>query len=195
LKLIIDGREYPAVDHNSGQLLHLMELQQQGRDLVEGGLGMSALQRMEREARVYVRQLKAYEAAREAYEAALEAGQEAEEPEEPIVPDVSLTLMAVAVFLTRRAAGDVVSFRDSLAVGMDTIVQLPEPTDRPASEDRPDPTTPGSGGPATPDDDAPAAAATPPARSKTSKSRSASGSPSSPTGGRKSGRGTSSSSP
>jgi len=163
-----------------------MELQQQGCDLVLGGLGMSALQRMEREGRAYAKAVAAYEKA-------IEDGVDG--VEEPLVPDAALTMMAVTVFLSRRAAGDVVSFRDSLMIGMDTVVQVPEPTDRPASEGGPDPTTPGSGGPATPGDDAPdETAPTPAVRSRTSRSRSAGGSPSSPTGGRRSARKTSSTS-
>lgn len=185
MKLIIDGREYQAVDHNTAQLLHLMELQQQGREYVEGGLGMSALSRMEREGRTYNRAMKAYQEARE----------RGEEAEEPLVPDAALTMMAVTVFLTRRGAGDAVSFADALRVGMSTVVQVPEPTDATApGGDEPDPTTPGSGGPATAGDDAAGEAKPPAARSRTSASRSGSGSRSSATGGRRSARRTSSAS-
>jgi hypothetical protein len=47
VKLMIDGREYAAVDHSNASLLHLMELKQQTRDFTEPngkGLGMAALQ-------------------------------------------------------------------------------------------------------------------------------------------------------
>lgn len=182
MKLIIDGREYQAVDHNSGELLHLMELQAQGEALVPGGLGMSALQRMEREGRAYAKAVRAYQ----------EAVKGGEDVEEPLIPDAALTMMAVTIYLSRRGAGDVVSFQDSLRVGMNTVVQVADPTDTPAG-DAPDPTTPGSDGPATADV---ATAAAPKRRTRSSASTKASpsGSRSSATDGRRSPRGTSSTS-
>jgi hypothetical protein len=48
VKLMIDGREYAAVDHSTASLLHLMELKTQTAKLGLGpngkGLGMAALQ-------------------------------------------------------------------------------------------------------------------------------------------------------
>jgi hypothetical protein len=184
VKLVIEGREYRAVSHETAELLHLMELQQQGRDLVEGGLGMSAISRMEREGKAYATAMKAWQAARD----------RGEDAEEPVTPDAALTMMAVTIFLTRRGAGEAVSLRDALRVGLSTIVQVPEPTDpAPSEEDGPDPTGPGSDGPATP---AGAAAGEPAprprraTRSRTSPRASGTGSRSSATGGPASAPGT-----
>jgi hypothetical protein len=46
VKLLIDGREYAAVNHSNASLLHLMELKQQTRDFSDDGqgLGMAALE-------------------------------------------------------------------------------------------------------------------------------------------------------
>lgn len=179
MKLVIDGREYPVVTTQTAELLHLMELQQQAKALVEGGLGMSALQRIDREAGAYRRAMTAWQ----------EAG--ADPGSEPDVPDNSVTAMAVTVFLSRRAAGDQVTFQDAARIGMDAIIQMAESMDAQASDDAVDPTPPG-GGPATPDVAAPGATPSASTRSKTSPSQSAAGRRSSPTSGQGSPPGTSS---
>jgi hypothetical protein len=97
VKLMIDGREYAAVDHSSASLLHLLELKQQTRDFTEDGkgLGMHALQAIGASA------------------AAAQAEGE--------VPENADLWMAVMVFLTRRAAGENVTFLEAIDVPLESI--------------------------------------------------------------------------
>jgi hypothetical protein len=66
--------------------------------------------------------------------------------------------MAVMVFLTRRAAGEKVTFLEAIDVPLGSIEVVTEPGDEQAPAE-PDPTTPGPDSPATPESD-PSAAAT-----------------------------------
>jgi hypothetical protein len=133
VRLLIDGREYPAVDHSNASLLHLMELKQQTRDFTEDGkgLGMAALQAV-----------------------GASAGARADGE----VPESADLWMAVMVFLTRRAAGEKVTFLEAIDVPLGSIEFLPEPGDEPGQVEA-DPTIPGPDSPATPESD-PSAAAT-----------------------------------
>jgi hypothetical protein len=134
VKLVIDGREYPAVTHATASLLHLMELKQQTRDLTPDGLGlgMAALEGIGREAEV-----------------ARASG------ETPPNADV---WFAVLVFLSRRAAGEKLSFVEAIDVPFGAIEFVTEPGDE-AQVAEADPTTPGPDSPATPES-APALAET-----------------------------------
>jgi hypothetical protein len=134
VKLMIDGREYAAVDHSNASLLHLMELKQQTRDFTENGhgLGMAALQAIGASAAV--------------------AQAEGE------VPENADLWMAVMVFLTRRSAGEKVTFLEAIDVPLGSIEVVTEPGDE-AAPAEPDPTTPGPDSPATLESD-PSAAAT-----------------------------------
>jgi hypothetical protein len=128
VKLLIAGREYPAVDHSSASLLHLMQLKQQTRDFTEDGkgLGMHALQAIGASA------------------AAAQAEGE--------VPENADLWMAVMVFLTRRAAGENVTFLEAIDVPLESIQVVSEPGDE-ASAVEADPTTPGPDSPETPESD------------------------------------------
>jgi hypothetical protein len=132
VRLLIDGREYPAVDHSNASLLHLMELKQQTRDFTEDGkgLGMAALQAV---------------------------GASAAARADGEVPENADLWMAVMVFLTRRAAGEKVTFLEAIDVPLGSIEFLPEPGDEPGQVEA-DPTTPGPDSPATPESDPNAAA-------------------------------------
>jgi hypothetical protein len=134
VKLLIDGREYAAVDHSNASLLHLMELKQQTRDFTDdgNGLGMAALQAIGQSA------------------AAAQA-----EGEVPANADL---WMAVMVFLTRRAAQEKVTFLEAIDVPLGSIQVVAEPGDEQAPAEV-DPTTPGPDSPETPESD-PSAAAT-----------------------------------
>jgi hypothetical protein len=134
VKLLIDGREYPAVDHSNASLLHLMELKQQTREFTEDGkgLGMHALQAI-----------------------GVSAAQAQAEGE---VPENADLWMAVMVFLTRRAARENVTFLEAIDVPLGSIEVVTEPGDEAAVVEA-DPTTPGPDSPATPESD-PSAAAT-----------------------------------
>jgi hypothetical protein len=127
VKLLIDGREYAAVDHSNASLLHLMELKQQTRDFSDDGhgLGMAALQAI-----------------------GVSASQAQAEGEVPVNADL---WMAVMVFLTRRAAQEKVTFLEAIDVPLGSIQVVAEPGDEQAPAEV-DPTTPGPDSPATPDD-------------------------------------------
>lgn len=143
-----DGREIQAVNHRTAHLLHLMELKQQTREWTDDGkgLGMRALSVMQR------CHLQYQIAVEEEQKAAEDSGRDPQ----PIDPPDDLEIwMVVVVFLSRRAAGDKVSFAEAADVGIDDVVAIPEPGDQGPGEVQ-DPPTPGSGGPVTPD--APAAA-------------------------------------
>jgi hypothetical protein len=124
VKLLIDGREYPAVDHSSASLLHLMELKQQTREFTEDGkgLGMAALQAI-----------------------GVSAAQAQAEGE---VPEGADLWMAVMVFLTRRAAGEKLSFLEAIDVPLGSIEVVAEPGDQVEAVE-PDPTSPGPVSPET----------------------------------------------
>jgi hypothetical protein len=134
VKLMIDGREYPTVTHENASLLHLFELKQQTRDFTEDGkgLGMAALEEIGRQAT-----------------AAQAAGE---------TPDDVDLWSAVVVFLSRRSAGDKVTFLEAIDIPVASLQSIPEPGDEAPSEV--DPTTPGPDSPATPESD-PSDAATP----------------------------------
>jgi hypothetical protein len=126
VKLIIDGREYQAVNHKGAQLLHLMELRQQSRAFTEDGkgLGMRAIEELVRVADL--------------------PGAEGD-------PDAQVLGFAVLLFLTRRAAGDKVTFEQAAAVAFNDVEVLVEASDLP--EVPQDPTAPGgTGTPAAPGD-------------------------------------------
>lgn len=127
MKLVIDGREYDAVNHENASLLHLMELKQQTRDFTDDGLGlgMHALQAIGQSA------------------AAAQA-----EGEVPVNADL---WMAVMVFLTRRASGEKLSFLEAIDVPLGSIAVVTEPSDEPEPAVEADPTSPGPDSPETPE--------------------------------------------
>lgn len=146
MRLRVKDQVLPFVDFNSACLLHLVELQQQGRAVVDGGLGMSALTRNQRD-------LAAYSRAVQVRQKAVEDG----EPvgEEPDPPDCAPVMMGVTAFLTLRAAGEKLTLMDALLLSPGDLEQVSDPEDIPAGEgDGADPTAPGSDGPATPAGDA-----------------------------------------
>jgi hypothetical protein len=117
MKYIINGREYPFVNHQTAQVLHLMELRQQTRAWTEDGkgLGQKALQRL--------------------HDQAVRAGDAAD-------VDDAMLAFAAFLFLTRRAAGDKVSFEDAAAVAFADVQVVKESGDEPADEPQ-GPTAPG----------------------------------------------------
>jgi hypothetical protein len=128
VRIVVDGTEYQAVNYQTASLLHLMELKQQTRDFVPGGLGMHALEAMHRAGREH--------------QAAVERG------EDVGAPDDADLWMAVCLFLARRAAGERIGFLEAVDVRLGSIEVVMEPGDE---ADPADPQTPGSGGPATPE--------------------------------------------
>lgn len=145
MKLIIKGREYPFVPIGKAPNLHMIELQAQGKKLLPEGLGMSVMRRMELEFRDFARAVEA-------------AGGDAAAgilPDGMAPPDSVYILTSVLAFLAQRGAGEDVSLRSALMLSLDDIVQKPDEADLDAAagedDDAADPTTPGSGGPATPE--------------------------------------------
>ena len=135
------GREIEGVNPSTANLLHLMELKQQTKEWSEDGkgLGMRALSAMRRRSLDYQ---VAFEAEAKA------AAEEGRVPVEPDPPDDGDLFTAVVLFLSRRAAGERVSFLEAADVRMSDLVVIPAPGDEGPGEA--DPTTPGSDGPATP---------------------------------------------
>lgn len=105
MKYVIRGREYPTVDRSTAQLIHLMELRQQTRAWTEDGKGLG-MQALDR----------------------LET--EAKEDD-----DAKLLAFAVLLFLSRRAAGDKVTFEEAAAVAFDDVEIVKEPGDEPAASE------------------------------------------------------------
>lgn len=168
-RIRIDGREYDAVDARGGaRLLHLVELREHTRTLLEEPLGMGRLDEMAREATRLAREVKA---AQHDYDVAAADGAGPEQLEDlaqrirrakSAQADDGLLGLAIIVFLTRRKAGDRVTFAQACDVDVDRIEWVPEagdatpvppsgdgPAADPFGPDRADPQTPARGSRAT----------------------------------------------
>jgi len=134
------GREIEAIDPSAANLLHLMELKQQTRAFTDDGkgLGMHGLSAMRRRSADYRRAMEAEAAA---------AKEEGRDPVELDPPDDADLWMAVLLFLSRRAAGDRVTFLEAADVCVQDVVAIPDPGDE--APEKEDPMMPGGGGPAT----------------------------------------------
>lgn len=161
MKLVIKGRgKYPAASVQGASTLHLVELQQQARivdpdtglQLIEGGLGMARMERMRRANQAYQRELEAWQRERKEWEESDRSGPEPD-PYGPDIPDEAVVMGGIGVFLSIRASGERITFRDALLIPLPDISHEPEPGDVQAAAEA-DPTTPGSDGPATPAGDA-----------------------------------------
>lgn len=105
MRISIGDREWPAVSPLKAELLHLMELRQQTQDFHPGGLGMKALQALHAEV--------------------MEARQAGEEPDEY----TGFVFLAVMLFLSRRAAGEQLTFREAIRVPAAEIRVVPDEGD------------------------------------------------------------------
>lgn len=162
MRIRVDGREYPVVDHRSGaKLLHLVELREHTRRLLEEPLGMGRLDEMTRVARELARDVKAAE---HEHAIAVEREAPADELEDlanrvrrlkGAQADDGLLGLAIIVFLSRRAAGDRVTFAQATTIDVGAIEWIEEPGDTavvpPEVDDdadpfAPDPTAPGDTG-------------------------------------------------
>lgn len=110
MKLVIQGREYDLVNPQTATLLHLMELRQQTRGLVDGGIGARRLGQM---------------AAR--MDAAHQAQERGEAPD--VDDDEALLWLGILVFLARRAAGEKITFTDAVDIPGDAVDLVAEPGD------------------------------------------------------------------
>lgn len=160
MKIRIGEREYPVVDHRGAKLLHLVELREHTRRLLEEPLGMARLDEMSRASRALARDLAAAE---RDHAAARDDGAGPEQLEELAQrvrrlkgeqADDGLLGMAIIVFLSRRAAGERVTFAQATDVDVESLQWVEEPGDvavvPPAGDDPdadpfgPDPTAPGT---------------------------------------------------
>jgi len=113
MKYVISGREYPVINRHTAHVLHLMELKQQTRPFTDDGQGFG-----------------------------MKALQLIDEKAVEQDADAQIMAFAVMLFLTRRAAGDKVSFEEAASVGMADVEVIREPGDEPEPEPQ-GPTAPG----------------------------------------------------
>lgn len=148
MKLRIDGREYPVVSHRGANLLHLLELREHTRALFAEPLGMARLDELERVSRGIREQVVRVKVARERAveegdELAVAAADEELHKLEAAQIDDGLLGMAIIIFLSRRKAGDRVTFAQAVDVDVAEDVEwIPEPDDA-----MPVPPAPGDGVP------------------------------------------------
>ncbi len=135
-RIRIAGREYDAVDHRGGaRLLHLVELREHTRTLLEVPLGMGRLDEMSRRGRELAQQVKAAQQAHDDLVAAgasperLEAAADRLRAARAEQADDGLLGLAIIVFLSRRKAGDRVTFAQACDVDVDEVEWIPEPAD------------------------------------------------------------------
>lgn len=155
MRIIIRGKEYERVGIDSCAPLHMIELQQQSKRLIEdGGLSTSRLRRIDREGRDYARARKRWADAVDEWRA---AGADPDlEPEAPDEPDSLFVSIAMLVFLSIRGAGEPITFEAAASIPLGAISFAADPGDPdPADEldededDDADPSSPATGGPVT----------------------------------------------
>lgn len=163
MKIRIGGSEYPVVSHRSANLLHLIELREQTRKLFDEPLGMARLDQIERVSRALRDKVTA---AKKQRALALEAGDEAavaasdeliEQLNQEQVDD-GLLSMAIIIFLSRRKAGERITFAQAVNVDIAEDVEwISEPDDAlPVTPDEDTDSAPTDGATATPDPHMPA---------------------------------------
>lgn len=201
MRIRIEGREYPVIGHRAANLLHLIELREHTRALFAEPLGMARLDDLERVSRRIRADVVRVKAARDEAvdggdDLAVATADEELRRLEAEQADDGLLGMAIVIFLSRRKAGDRVTFAQAVDVDVANDVEwIAEPDDAdvvpPDSADgvpidgvgaAPDPLSPAPGSLATsagdpPDPGVPAKAkrASKGGRSTTSRTRSASG--------------------
>jgi hypothetical protein len=168
MRIKIEGREYPVIGHRNANLLHLIELREHTRALFAEPLGMARLDDLERVSKRIRSSLTAVQAARaEAVAAGDDLAVEAADDElrrlQAEQADDGLLGMAIVIFLSRRKAGDRVTFAQSIDVDIAGDVEwIPDPDDSdPVAPDAsdgvpldgvgaaPDPHSPAPGSPVT----------------------------------------------
>lgn len=176
MKIRISGREYPVIGHRSANLLHLLELREHTRGLFAEPLGMARLDEIERTAKVLRSRIAAAKVQRAAAVDVVDGVEVVRDPEALAAADDLLERlnveqvddgllgMAIVIFLSRRKAGDRVTFAQSVDVDIAQDVEwVPEPDDSlpvvPAAGDgvpidgtpgeAPDPQAPAPGSPET----------------------------------------------
>lgn len=135
-RLKIGDREYEAVDPRGGaRLIHLIELAEHTRKLLGQPIGMHRLDEMARNARALGARVRAAEAAYRAAEerhadpAVLADLADDVRAAKGAQADDGLLGLAIMVFLSRRAAGDRLTFAQACDVPVDHVEWLPDPSD------------------------------------------------------------------
>lgn len=156
MRIIIRGKEYERVGMDTCAPLHMIELQQQSKRIVDGGgLSTSRLRKIERAGRDYARARKRWADAVEAWEAA--GADPALEPEQPDEPDDTFVSIAMLVFLSIRGAGEPITFEAAASIPLGEIAfakdagdpAVDELDDDEDEDDDEDPSSPATGGPVT----------------------------------------------
>jgi hypothetical protein len=126
VKIRINGRDYPVIGHRSANLLHLIELREHTRGLFSEPLGMARLDEIERTAKALRARIAAAQEQREAAVTqvdgvevvvdaeAVAAADELLERLDIEQVDDGLLGMAILLFLSRRKAGDRVTFAQAI---------------------------------------------------------------------------------
>lgn len=142
MRIRIGEREYPVIGHRSANLLHLLELREHTRGLFSEPLGMARLDEIERTAKVLrgkvaaaqqqraaaVEVVDGVEVVRDAV--ALAAADDLLERLHVEQVDDGLLGMAIVIFLSRRKAGDRVTFAQAVDVDIASDVEwIPDPDD------------------------------------------------------------------
>jgi hypothetical protein len=176
MRIRIGEREYPVIGHRSANLLHLLELREHTRGLFAEPLGMARLDEIERAAKVLRRKVAAAHQQRAAAVNNVDGVEVVRDAEALAAADDLLARlhvqqvddgllgMAIVIFLSRRKAGDRVTFAQAVDVDVAADVEwIPDPDDAlpvvPAAGDgvpldgtvgtAPDPHTPAPGSPET----------------------------------------------
>lgn len=135
MRIRIEGREYPVIGHRSANLLHLIELREHTRALFAEPLGMARLDELERVSKRIRGQVVTVKAAREdAVERGDDAAVAAADDElrrlDAEQADDGLLGMAIVIFLSRRKAGDRVTFAQAVDVDVASDVEwIDDPAD------------------------------------------------------------------
>ncbi len=135
MRIKIEGRDYDVVSHRGANLLHLLELREHTRALFAEPLGMARLDELERVSRGIREQVLRVKAGREDAvergdgDAVAAADVELRRLEAAQIDD-GLLGMAIVIFLSRRKAGDRVTFAQAVDVDVAQDVEwIEEPGD------------------------------------------------------------------
>jgi len=164
VRIRIEGREYPVVGHRAANLLHLIELREHTRALFAEPLGMARLDDLERVSSRIRRDLTRVtllrdEAAERGDDLAVAAGDDEIRRLQSEQADDGLLGMAIVIFLSRRKAGERVTFAQAVDVDIANDVEwIPEPDDEQPVAPDPGDGVPLDGVTAAPDPHSPAPA-------------------------------------
>lgn len=145
MRLRIDGRDYPAVNHKGASLLHVLQLKREAKAVLGYPLGLRELDRMAKAAEKLKRDIAA---ARKAGDDDRVAELQAEAADDGMIG------LALVIYFSRRKAGEALTFAEAIDVDLGAVQYIredgdPDDDEDDADEGAPDPTSPGSASPAT----------------------------------------------